>query len=196
MVSDPKIFDAAMADPFPARPPARWRDVTTTLADFAIITYAVDPVALAGLLPRGFEPEMFRLASGRSVAFVSAVPFRDLDFRFGFAPWLKFQFAQTNYRAYIIHRGRRAVWFFGTSLATRWVIIPRYGWKLPWHPARIQIDARWEGDACKTYRLKTQAAWGNAEAELHCGVEPTGHLEGFADAAETALALTHPLVGY
>jgi uncharacterized protein YqjF (DUF2071 family) len=170
--------------------------VTTTLADFAIITYAVEPDALAALLPNGFAPDRFTLAAGRSVAFVSAVPFRDLDFRFGFAPWLKFHFAQTNYRAYVTYQGQRCVWFFGTSLATNWVAIPRYWWKLPWHPARIQIETAWDGGRCTRYRLATTAAWGSAAAELEGGDEPTGRLDGFADAEETAVVLTHPLAGY
>jgi Uncharacterized conserved protein (COG2071) len=183
-------------DLFPARPVARLRDVTTTLADFAIITYAVEPTALSVLLPKEFVPEVFTLDNGRRVAFVSAVPFRDLDFRFGFAPWLRFRFGQTNYRAYVTYEGKRCVWFFGTSLATNWVVIPRYWWKLPWHHARIHIDATWEGERCTRYRLNTVAAWGNAEAELQGGDEPAGRLDGFASAEETALVLTHPLAGY
>jgi hypothetical protein len=183
-------------DLFPPRPASRWRDVTTTLADFAIITYAVEPSALASLLPPEFEPDVFTLDDGRRVAFVSAVPFRDLDFRFGFAPWLRFAFGQTNYRAYVTYKGQRCVWFFGTSLATRWVWIPRYHWKLPWHHARIQLDAGWQGERCIRYRLHTIADWGNAEAELEGSDELTGRLEGFSDAEETALVLTHPLAGY
>ncbi len=184
-------------EPFPPRPSARLGDATTTLADFAIITFAAEPVALAGLLPAGFEPEVFPLADGRRVAFVSAVPFRDLDFRFGFAPCLKFHFAQTNYRAYVTYRGRRCVWFFGTSVATNWVAIPRYLWKLPWHFARTEIETHWTDEICTRYRLATTAAaWGGAVAELEGGDEPTGRLDGFADAEETALVLTHPLVGY
>ncbi len=181
---------------FPPRPSVRLCDVTTTLADFAIITFAVDPAALAALLPKGFEPDVFPLDDGRSVAFVSAVPFRDLDFRFGFAPWFKFYFGQTNYRAYVTYQGQRCVWFFGTSLATNWVVIPRFWWKLPWHSAHIQIDANWDGQRCTHYRLDTTADWGNAQAELEGTDEPTGRLNGFADAEETALILTHPLIGY
>ncbi len=181
---------------FPPRPDSRWRDVTTTLADFAIITYAVDPAALAALLPAEFGPDVFTLDDGRRVAFVSAVPFRDLDFRFGFAPWLRFAFAQTNYRAYVTYRGQRCVWFFGTSLATRWVWIPRYRWKLPWHHACIDINADWQGERCARYRLHTVADWGSADAELEGSDEPAGRLDGFADAEETSLVLTHPLAGY
>jgi uncharacterized protein YqjF (DUF2071 family) len=184
------------ADLFPPRPPWRWCDVTTTLADFAIITFAVEPEKLAALLPRAFTPDVFTLNDGRRVAFVSAVPFRDLDFRYNFAPWLKFRFGQTNYRAYVTYQGQRCVWFFGTSLATNWVLIPRYAWKLPWHPAQINIDASWEGDRCMRYRLQTVADWGAAAAELEGSDEPTGKLEGFAGEEETLLVLTHPLAGY
>lgn len=181
---------------FPPRPLPHLRDVTTTLADFAIISYAVEPAALAALLPEGFTPQVFTLDDGRRVAFVSAVPFHDCDFRFGFAPWCKFRFGQTNYRAYVFYQGQRCVWFFGTSLATRWVLIPRYWWKLPWHPARMQIDTEWTGERCVRYRLATVAAWGNAVADLEGSTEPTGRLDGFADVEETAIVLTHPLIGY
>ncbi|MFN4258317.1 MAG: DUF2071 domain-containing protein [Gemmataceae bacterium] len=181
---------------FPPRPRVRLWDVTTTLADFAIITYAVEPAALAALLPVAFEPDVFTLGDGRRVAFVSAVPFHDLDFRFGFAPWLKFRFGQTNYRAYVTYRGERCVWFFGTSLATHWVLIPRYGWKLPWHHARLRIETVWAGERCVRYHLAATGAWGNARAELAGSDTPMGQLDGFADAEETALVLTHPLTGY
>jgi Uncharacterized conserved protein (COG2071) len=188
--------NAMPTDFFPPRPDSRWRDVTTTLADFAIITYAVEPTALAALLPPEFVPEVFSLDDGRRVAFVSAVPFHDLDFRFGFAPWLRFSFGQTNYRAYVTYQGQRCVWFFGTSLATRWVWIPRYWWKLPWHHARIQIDTSWQGECCIGYKLNTIADLGTASADLVGTDAPTGRLDGFASAEETALVLTHPLAGY
>ncbi len=182
--------------PWLPRPAVRRRDVTTTLGDFAIITYGVEPAALAALLPAGFEPYVFTLGDGRRRAFVSAVPFRDQDFRFGFAPWLRFRFGQTNYRAYVRYRGRRCVWFFGTSLATFWVVIPRYWWKLPWHHDHIEIESSWAGERCVYYRLRTTGKWGAAEAELAGTDEPAGVLDGFADAEETAVVLTHPLAGY
>ena len=37
------------------------------------------------------------------------------------------------------HRGERAVWFFGTSLDSFWVGVPRSLWNLPWHPARMRF---------------------------------------------------------
>lgn len=179
-----------------SRPSTRWIDVTTTLADFAIITFAVDPAALSRLLAPGFAPDIFTMADGSRRALVSAVPFRDLDFRFGAAPWLRFAFGQTNYRAYVTYRGQRGVWFFGTSLATPYVAIPRYLWKLPWHHARMRFDTRWSDGHCEYYRLATSGRWGAAELELHSTDEPLGRLDGFVDAEETAVVLTHPLSGY
>jgi uncharacterized protein YqjF (DUF2071 family) len=185
-----------VTSPWLPRPTTRWCDVTTTLADFAIITFDVEPARLAALLPRDFAPEVVTLADGRQRALVSAVPFRDLDFRFGFAPWLRFRFGQTNYRAYVRYRGRRCVWFFGTSLATFWVLIPRYGWKLPWHRDRIQIAASWDQEHCQRYQVATTGNWGQAEVEMEGTDEPTGTLDGFANEEDTAVVLTHPLAGY
>jgi len=177
------------------RPRARLRDVTTTLADFAIVTYAVDPARLARHLPAAFTPEIVTIdATPR--ALISAVPFRDLDFRFGFAPFLRFAFGQTNYRAYVRRGDERCVWFFGTSLATRWVAIPRYAWKLPWHHARMRFDCAFDGERCTRYALASRSGWGDAELALEGTDEPTGCLPGFADADECALVLTHPLAGY
>jgi uncharacterized protein YqjF (DUF2071 family) len=178
------------------RPSWKWCDVSTTLADFAIITYAVTPDALSKLLPPEFEPDLFQLADGSTRAFISAVPFRDLDFRFEGLPWARFCFGQTNYRAYVKYRGTRCVWFFGTSLATVFVGIPRHLWKLPWHHAQMKFKTRWHGDLCESYTLSTTGAWGNASIELIGTDESTGRLDGFADAEETAAVLTHPLDGY
>ena len=69
------------------------------------------------------------------------VPFWDYDFRFAhLAPFLTFQFGQTNHRVYITDRrtGEPAVWFFGTTLGSPVVTIPRLLWRLPWHMARYR----------------------------------------------------------
>jgi uncharacterized protein YqjF (DUF2071 family) len=189
---DPARFESTAL----ARPRTRWRDVTTTLADFAIITFAVEPERLAAILPPELEPEVVTLDSGRTCALVSAVPFRDLDFRFGFAPWLRFKFGQTNYRAYVRYRGTRCVWFFGTTLDTRWVAIPRYRWKLPWHRARMTFDSAWTGTRCDRYNLTATGAWGDADVALTGTDEPVGRLDGFVDTDDTRVVLTHPLAGY
>src|SRR5262245_33069376 len=124
-------------------------DASTTLRDFALVTFDVDPARLAAALPPGLEPEVRALDDGRSRAFVSAVSFRDVDFRFAAAPWLRVSFFQTNYRAYV--RGpddRQAVFFFGTTLDSRLARIPRQVWGMPWRSGRTSIEADWADGVC------------------------------------------------
>jgi len=179
---------------------ARWYgldlDATTTLLDFAIVTYAVEPARLAALLPPEFEADTVTLADGTRRALISAVPFRDRDFHLACAPALRFAFGQINYRAYVRYRGARGVWFFGTMLGSPLVAIPRYLWRLPWHHARIEIGTTWNQTRCEAYVLEARSAWGDARLRCTGTVEPAGRLDGFADADETSLVLTHPLRGY
>ena len=111
-------------------------DAATTLVDVAISTFSVDPAALAALLPPGVEPEVVTLDDGRARALVSAVTFRDLEFRLAFASAIRFSFVQTNYRAYVRIGDRRLVWFVGTSLDSPLVAGPRLAWRMPWHGGR------------------------------------------------------------
>jgi hypothetical protein len=171
-------------------------DATTTLLDFAIVTFAVEPERLARWLPPDFEADTFTLADGSRRAFVSAVPFRDRDFHLAFAPWARFAFGQINYRAYVRFRGERCVWFFGTMLGSPLVAIPRYVWRLPWHHAHIDLSASWHEAFCERYELSAKSAWGEARFSATGTEEPSGVLDGFADAEETSLVLTHPLRGY
>jgi uncharacterized protein YqjF (DUF2071 family) len=170
-------------------------DARSKMRDFAIVTYDVDPDALARHLPRGIEPDIFTMDSGARRAFVSAVPFHNDDFRPGFFPFLGFAFGQTNYRAYIKVAGRRAVWFFGTSLASRFVVVPRYVWRLPWHFVRMRFGCTWESTGAR-YVHSAHGAWGEAEVDAIVEDAPTGRLDGFADECETALVLTHPFDGF
>jgi len=179
-----------------ARPAARWLDVFTTLADFAIVTFDVAPEQLEALLPPGFEPEVFTLDDGRRRAFVSAVPFRDLDFRFHRMPWLRFAFPQVNYRAYVRRGEERVAWFFGTTLDTIWVTVPRVVWQLPWRRVQSRSRATWRGEVLEDYALDNAGPWGAATLRLSGTPEPAGRLDGFTDEDETALVLTHPLVGW
>ena len=178
------------------RPALRNQDVITTLADFAIITWAVDPAALAAHLAPGFTPEVRTLDDGRQVAFVSAVPFRDRDFRFGVAEWATFEMDQTNYRAYVWYEGRRVVWFFGTSLTGAAVVIPQQLWKLPWHGAEIRFVTTWDGDTAVDYQMETESEWAPARVHLVGTPVPMGRVDGFTDTEDTAVTLTHPLAGY
>jgi len=178
------------------RPPVRPWDVVTTLADFAIVTYAVEVAALARLLPLGVTPDVRTLDDGREVAMVSAVPFRDLDFRFGIAPWWRFRMGQTNYRAYVLVNGQPCVWFFGTSLTRPFVSLPRKLWRLPWHAAYMHFDVRWEGDELAQYSFHTESPWAPCELELTNSPDAMGRLDGFASEAETLHILTHPFIGH
>jgi uncharacterized protein YqjF (DUF2071 family) len=183
-----------------ARPRSRLRslDATTTLRDFALVTFDVDPEALAAVLPAALEPEIRHLDDGRPRGFVSAVSFRDVDFRFAIAPWLRVSFFQTNYRAYVRGPdGRQSVCFFGTTLDTPLVAIPSRLWGMPWHPGRTSILASWQASgACQSYRHICDARWGAADVELTGSAESIGRLDGFVDPAEAAHILTHPLDGW
>ena len=97
------------------------------------MTYDIDPDALAALVPDWMEPDLLVLADGRRRALVSAVSFRDVDFRFRLLPFVRLGMLQTNYRAYVRAGGERAVWFVGSTLTSRSVAIPRRLWSMPWH---------------------------------------------------------------
>jgi Uncharacterized conserved protein (COG2071) len=176
----------------------RWLDAATILEQFALVTFDVDPERLRAVLPAGLEPEVRTLAGGLARGFVSAVSFRDVDFRFAMAPWLRVSFFQTNYRAYVRGSdGRQAVFFFGTTLDSPLVAMPSRLWGMPWHPGRTSITSSWsEAGECESYRHMCTGRWGAADAELLGSDEPLGRLDGFADAEDAAHILTHPLDGW
>jgi hypothetical protein len=192
-------MDRAAAEAF-ARPRSklRWLDATTTLQDFALVTFDVDPARLAAALPAGLVPEVRTLDDGRPRGFVSAVSFRDVDFRFALAPWIRVSFFQTNYRAYVRGPdGLAAVYFFGTTLDSPLVGLPRYLWGMPWHPGSTSIEAEWAADGvCAAYRHRCDGRWGSADVELVGTDEPAGRLNGFVDADDAGHIVTHPLDGW
>lgn len=172
-------------------------DALTTLVDFALVSFDVDPAALARRLPDGLEPEVRRLDDGRERGFVSAVSFRDVDFRFAMAGAIRRSFFQTNYRAYVRGPdGGRAVHFFGTTLDSWLAIIPRRVWGMPWYRGSTRIDATWDGPRCTAYRHRCAPGWGAADVALTGTDQPMGRLDGFSDLEDSALVLTHPLDGY
>jgi hypothetical protein len=181
----------------PARTRARWTDAVTDLRHFALVTFDVDPTRLAAALPDELTPEVRRLDDGRQRAFVSAVSFRDVDFRFRGAEVVKASFNQTNYRAYVYGPdGARAVHFFETTLDSRLATIPRRLWGMPWFGGRTAIDAAWDGEHCRTYRHVCAGARNRVDAEFVGTDTPAGRLDGFADADDAAIVLTHPLDGF
>lgn len=181
-------------------PVGRW-DVRSRLAHFALVNYALPMERLAPHIPEDrFEIAEFDIG-GRRLAMMSAVPFLDLDFHFPrLAPFAKFRFAQTNYRVYVNDRrtGEPCVWFFGTTLGSRTVAIPRALWRLPWHFARYRVDCKHNAAVGRydSFRISANSAWAPAEIELEdTGVAVAGSA-GFSSPEEVALVLTHPVAGY
>lgn len=178
-----------------ARP--RPTDVVSTLNGFAISTFDVDAVALARLLPASLVPDVVTLSDGRERALVSAVTFRNVDFHVGFAPFVRLVAEQTNFRAYVRRGEERAVWFFGTSLASRFVLLPRHVWRLPWAYARNESSFDFDPEGhCRAYRWHTTSGHGEERLVAQGERAPMGALDGFADVESTRQVLTHPLVGY
>lgn len=198
-MGDNAFAGLAFTDALLTRPPLRGRDVEATLDHFAIVSYAVPPDRVRPHVHPAFDLDCFAGPSGEPLVWVSMVPFEDQDFRFAAARWLRFRFGQTNYRTYVIDRstGRRAVWFFGTTLDSWSVAVPRYLWKLPWHRGRIRFDCAYDaaGGRYTRYRMVTRAAWGPVELELEDSGAPVSALAGFTDLEAGLVALTHPLIG-
>ncbi|MFN7130959.1 MAG: DUF2071 domain-containing protein [Myxococcales bacterium] len=173
----------------------------TALRHFALITFAVPVERLLPFIPADrFEVTTFEVG-GEPRALLSAVPFLDTDFRFvRLAPFLRFEFAQTNHRVYVRDRrtGEPAVWFLGTTLGSRWVNVPRLLWRLPWHPARYRLDCAWDAAAgrYRTFRYAIDSAWCAGALALDDTGAPPPLLPGFTSHAEQQLVLTHPTAGF
>jgi len=93
--------------------------------------------------------------------------------------------------------GLHLVWFFGTSLDSWSVLIPRYLWKLPWHHGRIRFDCSLDNAAKRyqRYRMSTKSAWAPVLLELEDSGRPISELPGSADLEAGLVILTHPLFG-
>lgn len=178
------------------RPEARWSHCSTQLDHFSMITYAVDSDRLARQVPSAFVPDVFEFDDGTSGGLVSAVPFVDRDFAFRFFPWVKVACGQVNYRAYGSLDGKRGVWFFGTSLDSRFVALPRVVWQMPWHRDAITITASGSPDPADSLAIDIVGAWGGARARITSTGQHLGRLDGFPDADTTIEVLTHPMIGW
>ena len=180
------------------RPAVSGIDVVTTLEHFAIITYTVDPASLARHMAPRFEPVCIRPNDGTPRALVSVVPFHDRDFHAAAFPSPRMSFGQTNYRAYVIDRetGQHSVWFFGTTLDSITVMLPRHLWKLPWHRGRIKFACELEGDIYRSYEMTTASSWAPVRLALEDAGSPVSQLDGFPDFETAVLILTHPLSGF
>ena len=175
------------------------RDALATLAHFAIISYAIDPERVRPHVHPRFELDTFVNSPAGPRALVSMVPFEDQDFHFVGLPWLKCRFGQTNYRTYVIDRetGKRAVWFFGTTLDSCTVAVPRYWWRLPWHRGRIHFNCVYDTTAQRytRYQMHTVSKWAPAELELADTGDWCVALDGVNDLESGLVTLTHPIIG-
>jgi hypothetical protein len=181
--------------------PAGRLQVLSKLTHFALINYALPKTRLERYIPtERFAIPEFEIG-GRRLALMSAVPFVDVDFHFtGLLPFLRFRFGQTNYRVYVIDRrsGEHVVWFFGTTLGSPLVYVPKAAWKLPWHFARYQIACDYDQamGRYRSFQYAASSAWGEARISLGDSGEPVAPVEGFASHEEQQLILTHPIDGY
>ena len=182
------------------RPPTAGLDVVTTLRHFAIVTYMVEPQKLRSLMPERFVLDCITAQDGTQKALLSVVPFFDRGFHLAKFPWVRQHFGQTNYRVYVTDRqtGEHVVWFLGVSLATWAVVVPRYGWQLPWHHAEMVFDVAYAEDFGRytRYKMHTRSRWGAADLELTDSGQPPQTLQGFPDLEHGLVLLTHPLRGF
>jgi hypothetical protein len=165
------------------------------MQDFAIVTFAVDPDRLAALLPHSFEPDVFTLDDGSSAAFVSAVSFR-VDSIAAAGVHIPLGYVQVNYRAYIRRHGEQCVWFFGSTVGSPIVILPRTLIGAPWHRGDSSLEAAWDGERCSSYAFSNRGDWGDGEFSCTGSGEPTPRLDGFADLNETLSVLGSPRSGF
>jgi len=174
-----------------ARPSHRWCHASTTLLDFALITWAIDPALLEQTLPDGFVPEV---RDGH--AFVSMVPFVDRRFHFRCAPFAPVSCGQVNYRAYVRRGDETGVWFFGTSLDSIFVLLPRVAWRMPWHRDRLRFTSNWSAGGCASYRLEATGKWGGASVSLRGAGRPLPELPAFASHDEARQLVIDPFTGW
>jgi len=196
MSLDALRFDTALAP----RPPATGLAVETALEHFSIVTYMVDPGRLRRLVHPRFAIDEIEDASGRRMGLVSAVTFRDRDFRLAALGWPRWQFGQTNYRSYVTdsETGQHVAWFFGTVLDSRWVVLPRHVWRLPWYRAAMRFQCKVDEarGSYGTYRVSTQSRWAPAELELADSGEPPASIPGFSSVEAGLVLLTQPTIGF
>ncbi|MEX2317945.1 MAG: DUF2071 domain-containing protein [Pirellulales bacterium] len=193
--SAPLRFNGALL----TRPPLTRFDALATLQHLAIVSYAVDPARVRPHVHPRFDIDAFIDSPAGRQALVSMVPFEDQDFHFVGTPWMKHRFGQTNYRTYVIDRetGERAVWFFGTTLDSWTVVLPRYWWRMPWHRGRIRFDCAYDSATTRytRYRMNAVSDWAAVELELEDTGQPCTELCGMGDFESGLVTLTHPLRG-
>jgi len=144
-----------------------------------VVTWAVAPERLRPHVP----PEL-ELERCQGQALISAVTFYNTNFSPHWSP-LGLSLGQTNYRVYVRHEGRRAVFFIATTIDTAFVFIPRGLWKMPWRRARYRFS---QGSA------EAAGDWSMALSYTLGG--SLSMLAGYGDLDEGLTVLTQPHIGY
>jgi len=135
--------------------------------------WAVDPAAVAGLLPPCLEVDTWEGA-----AYVGLVPFTIKGTRPPLLPPIPglSSFHELNFRTYVHRRGRQpGVWFFSLDAASRVAVaLARLAYKLPYHEARISlVDGPGGVVTFQSRRAQPEAAPRTAPAAFGCSYAPT-----------------------
>jgi hypothetical protein len=173
-------------------------DVNTELEHFAIISYKVPIERIQHLIPKPFKLWTF-LENEKEYALVSAVPFKDKDFSFyRILKSLKFNFFQTNFRAYIIDErdNSYSAWFFGTTLGSITALIPDKLWKMPWKYAKYKCSFNQNKDYYLEYKMDFKSKFGDGNIDIESTGNTVKLLNGFKNMEEQVHILTHPIIGY
>lgn len=174
------------------KPAENFLTVASTLFNFSIVSYLVEPSALRKHIPEDFDLYTVWI-DGKQKGLVSAVSFMNKKFRFkNLFPFIQSNFGQTNYRVYIKDRntGENCAWFLGTSLGSPLVYIPRLLWKMPWFYARYTTVLN------SPYSLQMDTKKCTTQLNITEDETPDPKWEGFSSPEEAMLVLTHPVKGY
>ncbi len=181
------------------RPAPSGLDVFCRLNHFSIVTYAVSPYRLEGLIPERFRLDTVMIDNEEKVL-LSAVCFIADDFTLAAYPSPRFRMGQINYRTYVTEMDSeaRCIWFLATTLDSRLATVSRYIWKLPWHRGKISFGYDYDHSTqrYRNYTMKAEAEEAPAALTLH---QPAGTpltLQGFPDTESGLVFLTHRLRGY
>ena len=181
------------------RPAPSGIDLLVTLKHFALITYAVSPSRLQGLIPGRFALDTVPVG-GSEKALISVMPFLDGNLTSAVRPFPCTKVGQTDYRTYIIDKdtGDRCVWFFGATLDTWIRFIPRLFWRLPCYRGSTHFDCDYDASEARyvSYHMQTASRWAPAEVELFQDGTESLTLQGFPDVETGLVVLTHPVTGW
>ncbi len=173
-------------------------DVNTLLEHFAIVSYRVPVERMSTLIPKPFKLWTY-FVKGKEYALVSAVTFKDKDFSFyRISRFPKFNFYQTNFRAYIYHETTMEplAWFFGTTLGSITNIIPKKRWKMPWNRGKYSCDFELQDHKYLKYKMNFKSKFGESRVDIESSDKPMELTEGFDTLEQQKLILTHPVIGY